>query len=147
MDSDIFGAILTKLNGDATLTGLLGSTGRCFRARRIKPADLPCVTISANAESSTPRVGYIAYDKVRDNATLIQVDIWVSSEDEDAPCTGEDADEIEMRIDALLLDASSAVAGTREGTWAKSTASQTFEEDTRIWHNAIRYGFEYIIND
>ena len=147
MDSAIFGAILTKLNGDATLTALLGGSNRCFRARVIKPQECPCVTVRTTAESSGPRVGYVNYRKIRDQGVLIQVDVWVSAQDETVPCTGEDADEIEARIDAVLLDAVTETTGTLQGSWQKNTASQIFEDDVRIWHNSIRYGFQYRLTD
>jgi hypothetical protein len=147
MKLDIFGAILTKLNGDATLQGLLGGTNRCFRARRILPEDCSCVTVKSTNESSSPRVGYAVYQKIRDQSALIQVDIWVSAQDETKPCTGEDTDEIETRIDAILLDAVTETSGTLQGSWQKTTASQQFEDDVRIWHNAIRYGFQYSLTD
>jgi len=111
------------------------------------PAQIPAVTVMENNEKSIPRVGYIAGPKTRDNSPTVQIDVWVSSADESFPCTGEDADMIAERIDQLLLDASSPVTDTRAGTWQKTSSSQQHDEDTRIWHNALRYTFEYSLTD
>ena len=43
--------------------------------------------------------------------------------------------------------AQTETTGTLQGSWQKNTASQTFEDDVRIWHNAIRYGFQYRLTD
>jgi hypothetical protein len=99
-----------------------------------------------NNESSQPRVGYNTV-KTRDNSPTIQIDVWVSSADESFPCTGEDCDLIANRIDELLLDSTAEVTGTRSGTWKKASASQQQDQETNIWHNALRFTFEYAKTD
>lgn len=147
MIGTVFQAILDKLNDDATLQGYFGSTFFAFRARTDAPFTVPSITVAENNEKSKARVGYTTTAKIRDNSPTIQVDVWVSSADESFPCTGEDADLIAERIDALLLNASSPVTGTIAGTWQKTSSSQQHEQDERIWHNALRYGFAYSMTD
>jgi hypothetical protein len=146
MITTVFQAILDKLNGDATLQGYFGTTFFAYRASRVAPFVIPSLTLMENNEKSIPRTGYNAF-KVRDNSPTIQIDVWVSSADESFPCTGEDADLIANRIDELLLNSSSAVTGTIEGSWQKTSSSQQHEESERIWHNALRYGFMYSKTD
>lgn len=145
MISTVFAALLDRLQADATLLGYLGGA-YIFRAKNVAPSQVPSITVFENTEKSNPRVGYCAFKK-RDNASTVQIDIWVSSENDGFPCTGEDTDLIAERIDALLLDATSEVSGTRAGTWVKATSSQQYEDDTALWHNALRYSFEYVITD
>ena len=145
MITSIYAAILSKLNADSTLLGYLGGA-YCFRAKMTAPFRVPSVTLMENSEKSDPRCGYNAIKK-RDNYPTLQVDVWVSSADEAFPCTGEDADTIANRIDAVLLDSTSAVTGTTEGSWRKISSSQQYEPEERIWHNAIRYSFQYTITD
>ncbi len=146
MITTIFQAILTKLNGDAILQGYFGSTSFAFRGKLLAPFSVPSITITENNEKSVPRVGYCT-SKKRDNTPTIQVDVWVSSADESFPCTGEDADTIANRVDEILLDADTPTTGTLAGTWQKTTSSQQHEDDTRIWHNALRYSFQYSKTD
>jgi hypothetical protein len=147
MKGTVYQAILDKLNDDATLQGYFGSTFFAFRAGPLTPLAVPSITLQENTEKSKPRVGYTTTAKTRDNSPTIQVDIWVSSGDESFPCTGEDTDLIAERIDELFLDATSEVTGTKAGTWEKMGSSQQHESDERIWHNALRYSFEYSITD
>ena len=147
MIASVFQAILDKLNSDTILQGYFGSTFFAFRAKSYAPFTVPAITLMENTEKSKARVGYTTTAKVRDNSPTIQIDIWVSSADESFPCTGEDADLIAERIDQLLLNASSPITGTVAGTWQKTSSSQQHEEDTRIWHNALRYSFAYSTTD
>jgi hypothetical protein len=143
MRHEVFQAILDKLTSDGVLTSRLGGA-YVYRRQTNRVGRIPSVTLAENTESSTPRVGYRVTRK-RDNSPILQVDIWVSGDDESSPNSGEDADLIAERVDELLLDASSPLTGT--GQWARTTSSQQFEEDTRIWHNALRYTFQYSITD
>jgi hypothetical protein len=56
-------------------------------------------------------------------------------------------DLIANRIDEILLDADTPTTGTLAGTWQKTTSSQQHEQDERIWHNALRYSFQYSKTD
>lgn len=145
MKTAIFQAIIDKLRKDATLTGYLG-TNKVFRIKNLAPAQIPCITVGENSERSTPRPGYNT-TKVRDNTPTIQVDIWVSSADESFPCTGEDADQIAEQVDKVLLDSTSPVAGTLAGSWVKASSSQQHDYETSIWHNALRFSFQYQVTD
>jgi hypothetical protein len=146
MITTIFQAILDKLNSDTTLQGYFGSTSFAFRASMAAPFSVPSITLMENNEKSIPRTGYNTF-KIRDNSPTIQIDVWVSSADESFPCTGEDADLIANRIDELLLNSSSVVPGTIEGSWQKTSSSQQHEQDERVWHNALRYSFQYSKTD
>ena len=146
MIATVFQGILDKLNNDTTLQGYFGSTFFTFRAKMTAPSELPAITVMENTERSKPRVGYCT-TKIRDSTPTVQVDVWVSSAEASFPCTGEDADLIAERIDAILLDATSPVTGTKAGTWKKAGSSQQEEDDTRIIHNALRYSFEYSTTD
>lgn len=146
MITTIFQAILDKLNSDTTLQGYFGSTSFALRASMAAPFSVPSITLMENNEKSIPRTGYNTF-KIRDNSPTIQIDVWVSSADESFPCTGEDADLIANRIDELLLNSSSVVPGTIEGSWQKTSSSQQYEQDERIWHNALRYSFQYSKTD
>lgn len=147
MISAVFQAILDKLNDDATLQAYFSTTFFAYRAKSYAPFVVPSITLMENNEKSKARVGYTTTAKIRDNSPTIQVDVWVSSADESFPCTGEDADLIANRIDELLLDADTPTTGTMAGTWQKTSSSQQFEDDTRIWHNALRYSFKYSKTD
>ena len=140
MIPSVFQEILDKLNDDATLPGYFGSTFFAFRSRALAPSQLPLITLMENTEKSKTRAGYSG-SKVRENAPTIQVDVWVSSADESFPCTGEDADLIAERIDEVLLDGTTPVTGTT--SWEKMGSSQQHEDETAIWHNALRYTFRY----
>lgn len=144
MDPDTLGDVIAALNADVTLTGLLKVTGRCFRARRIKTQDCPCVTLGG-ADDSIPRPGNVANRK-RDNLALLKVDVWVDSQRSSKPQSGRDADEIEQRVDVILLNGASPPGETRG--WQKIPGgNQMFEDDTKIWHNPTRYSFEFTITD
>jgi hypothetical protein len=145
MITSVFQAILDKLNADATLLTYLGGAN-CFRSKMTAPSQIPSVTLMENNESSTLRSGYNSSLK-RDNSPTIQIDVWVSSTDESFPCTGEDADTISNRIDAVLLDARTPATGTRAGTWKKTSSTQQHELNPGIWHNALRYTFNYLKQD
>lgn len=147
MISAVFQAILDKLNDDATLHAYFSTTFFAYRAKSYAPFVVPSITLMENNEKSKARVGYTTTAKIRDNSPTIQIDVWVCSADESFPCTGEDADLIAERIDQLLLNASSPTTGTMAGTWQKTSSSQQHEEDERIWHNALRYSFQYSTTD
>ena len=137
-----FQAIIDKLEADATLLTYLGGA-YVFRGKATRAMQVPSITLTTNTEKATHRAGYNS-NRVRDLYPTLQVDVWVSSEDAAFPCTGEDADTIENRVDAVLMS-SSPVSGTI--LWQKISASQQYEQDTRIWHNAIRYSFRYTTTD
>ena len=146
MHTTIFAAVVDKLNDDATLQGYFGSTFFAYRAKMAAPAQIPSISVGENTEKSAPRVGSLT-TKRRDASPTLQIDIWVSSHSEEFPCTGEDADTIAERVDELLLTPSKAVTGTLQGSWSKVSGSQQHEDDTTIWHNALRYSFQYSLTD
>jgi hypothetical protein len=143
MRHEVFQAIVARLASDSALATSLGGA-HVYRRQAGRPAQAPSITLAENTESSTTRAGYRA-SKVRDSTSVLQVDVWVSESEGTFPCTGEDADLIAERIDEILLDATAPISGTRG--WVKTTASQQFENDTCIWHNALRYAFRYSLTD
>jgi len=143
MITSIFQAILDNLNKDSILTGYIGAN-HCYRARMVAPSIIPSVTLMQNNEKSDQRVGYNA-SKHRDSTPTIQIDVWVSSNDETFPCTGEDADLIANRIDEVILNPSTPITGTYG--WSKDTESQQHDNEVNIWHNALRYSFSYNAQD
>lgn len=163
MNATIFGAILDRLNADATLMTLMGKTvgdNPCFRAQRKAPIYTPSVTLRAAPEPSELFCGtdYAINTPVTNallatNSPTIQLDIWVSSESSTTPNTGQDADAIEARIDLLLrLNTPGWKYYDSEGTllfrthgWRRITTSQQYEDDTSLWHNVVRYEFWYLI--
>lgn len=139
----VFQGILDTLAADATLAGYLGGP-YIYRRKAGRPARTPAVTLVENTESSSRRAGYRA-SPVRDNAPTLQVDVWVSGAGDSFPCTGEDADLIANRIDDVLLAETPPAAGT--AGWERTTTSQQYEDDTHLWHNALRYSFRYSVID
>jgi hypothetical protein len=148
MNLTITEAIITNLRADTTLTGWLGGTTHIFRARKIAPADLPCVTLLVNNEASRGRVGY-DHSKHRDSSPLIQLDVWVSATQGDFPQSDDDTDIIAARVDKdILLPESPLTAITGTSCWNRVTeSSPQFEDDTEIWHDALRYAFNYTLQD
>jgi hypothetical protein len=161
--SVIFGAILDRLNADATLMTLLGKTvgdAPCFRAQRKAPISTPSVTLRITPEPSELFCGTdnaistpLPNALLATNSPTIQLDIWVSSESSSTPNTGQDADAIEARIDVLLrlntlgwkyYDSSGNLLFRTHG-WRRITTSQQYEDDTSLWHNVVRYEFWYLI--
>jgi hypothetical protein len=164
MNTTIFDAIITRLNGDATLMSLMGKTvgdNPCYRAQRLSAITPPAVTLHANTESSdmfpgsnyaisAPLTGAI----IATNKATIQVDIWVSSSSSTTPSTGLDTDAIGNQIDILLIwNSPGYTYYDSEGTklfeshgWRRVSSSQQYEEDNGgLWHNALRYEFYYHI--
>jgi len=143
MRAEIFQAIRSKLLLDTVLTSYIGEE-QVFRSKPGAIITVPAVTLQPNSESSVVRAGY-NNSKVRDNNPVLQVGVWVSANADGFPCSGEDADVIVGRIDAILLDAASPIPGT--SGWMKVTSSQQYEGDTGLWHNAARYSFRYSVID
>jgi hypothetical protein len=149
--TDIFDAIVKKANDDTLLQGLLKGTKRCFRYMRLSPEQLPAVTFKEQGETSKlqPCVEacYAAGNAIiRVNAPLLQVDVWVNSQSSTAPNTAEDADAIANRLCEIYLDARSFVtteSGKDTHGWQQVSSTQMLEPDTLIWHNALRFTFEY----
>ena len=153
MYTTVFDAIITRLNGDATLMGLMGKTvgdNPCYRAQRLSAITTPAVTLHENAESSTifPGTdavidGSVANSFIATNTASIQIDIWVSSAGS-FPTTGRDTGAIANRIDVLLLQDTPNWIQYTHG-WRRGSSSQQYEEDTSLWHDALRYTLEYHI--
>ena len=161
MHPTIFQRILAKLNGDATLLNLLGVTTLdpanppCFRAQRSFPTKMPSVTLKEGSFQATPMPGAdkaidIAGALVTTENPSIQIDVWVSSEGGISPDglsypqTGEDADAIVDRINILLVkDTKNVVTGTMK--WNIVSGTQQYEQDTYLFHNVVRYQFQYFI--
>lgn len=163
ISSVIFGAILDRLNADATLMALMGKTvgdAPCFRAQRKAPISTPSVTLRIAPEPSELFCGTdnaistpVTNALLATNSPTIQLDIWVSSESSTTPNTGQDADAIETRIDILLrlntlgwkyYDSGGNLLFRTHG-WRRITTSQQYEDDTSLWHNVVRYEFWYLI--
>ena len=142
MNPTIFACILNLLRLDPTLTELLGGEF-VFRAKGVQPAHIPSVTLLENNENSTLRTGYNTW-KTRDQNPTLQVDIWIDTNQEAHPCTGEDADLIADRIDSILI-APDAIAGT--WGWSRTSSSTQHDEDIGGVHIARRYSFKYKTTD
>jgi len=145
--------IFTKLRADASLLALLGSPSdpktAIFRWKRLAKIVTPSVTIKRMGGPKNPFPGTDAAPSLKGSiysmpSVIIQVDIWASSDSDTSPNTGEDVDLIEQRLDwNFIYDTLHVVVGTFG--WKGITSSQQYEEDTRLWHNTVRYGFEYLI--
>ena len=134
-------AIIDALKADATLQGYLGGQF-VYRAKRISASDTPCITVKDAGETSRKRTCYIVH-KNRDNAATVTVDVWVNKNSESFPSTGEDADTIANRVDVVLL--MTQITGTR--AWEKVSSNPFFEDDTGLFHVALRYSFEYSLTE
>jgi hypothetical protein len=142
MNPVVFAALLDVLRDDTDLQALLGGP-YVYRAHGVQPAHIPSVTLLENNESSKLRAGYNAY-RNRDNSPTLQVDIWIDTNQEDPPCTGEDADMIAETIDEILF-APDAVTGTYG--WTRNSSTTQNDADIGGIHIARRYSFSYVLND
>jgi hypothetical protein len=80
----------------------------------------------------------------------MQVDVWVSSQGGISPDglsypqTGEDGDAIVDRLNILYIkDTKNRVQGTK--SWQVISGTQQYEVDTGLFHNVVRYQFDYYI--
>lgn len=141
MNPTIFASILDLLRADSELITLLGGA-YVYRAKGVDPAHIPSVTLLENNESSKLRPGYNLF-RTRDQSPTLQVDIWIDTNQDDAPCTGEDADLIAERIDEILFV--SPPSGTHG--WSRTSSSTQHDEDIGGVHIARRYSFSYALVD
>ena len=157
----VMDAIVYRLDNDAALKALMGkSVGdhTVYRAQRQVQIKAPSITVRVDIERSTLFPGEIQNNLVpntiiSEEEPTIQVDVWVSSNSSTTPMTGEDADAITQRVDVLLFyDALNWVYGTDPTTgartwdthaWSRVSFTQQYEEQTNLWHNAMRYSFNY----
>lgn len=162
MLTPVFDAIILRLNSDSTLMALMGKTvgdNPCYRAQRLSAITAPAVTLHENTDPNEmfPGTDAIINGSIPDafistENPVIQLDIWVSSQG-NYPSTGKDADDIAARIDQILYqDSTKRVFYDENGVavcdthgWRKTSTSQQYEEDTSLWHNALRYQFSYHI--
>lgn len=142
MNPVVFAALLDVLRDDTDLQALLGGPF-VYRAHGVQLAHIPSVTLLENNESSKLRAGYNTY-RNRDNSPTLQVDIWIDTNQEDSPCTGEDADMIAEKIDEILF-APAAVAGTHG--WSRNSSTTQDDSDIGGIHIALRYSFGYSLTD
>lgn len=142
MNTTIFAAILDLLRSDTGLVSLLGGA-YVYRSHGVTPARIPSVTLLENNESSKLRTGYNTR-RDRDNSPVLQVDVWIDTNQPDPPCTGEDADMIAEQIDKALF-APGAVPGTR--SWTRNSGTTQNDEDIGGVHKALRYSFAYKLTD
>ncbi|MDD1728680.1 MAG: hypothetical protein LUQ50_06380 [Methanospirillum sp.] len=142
MNPTVFSAVLGTLRDNADLQALLGGP-YVYRAYGVTPAHIPSITLLENNESSKLRAGYNSF-RNRDSSPTLQVDIWINTDKEDSPCTGEDADMIAEKIDEILF-APDAVAGTYG--WTRNSRSTQNDTDIGGIHIAIRYLFGYVVTD
>jgi len=149
MKPGIFKNLIEKLQNDAILLSYLGGP-YVFRAKKIAPAKLPSVTVRETSESRQMRPCYtsikasIPYTILVMCNPSIEISVWVNSEHTGFPQTGEDVDIIASRISDLLLDSTEFVVGTHG--WRQIGQSQMHEDDKSIWHNVVRFSFEYHID-
>jgi hypothetical protein len=134
MTKSIIKAVRDTLVADDTLTTILGGE-YIYMSEIMQTMQIPSVTLRLTSESSKNRVGYATYKK-RDNRAIIQCDIWSKK-------SRQETYEIADQIDVNLM--SWSVTGTR--CWSKVSDSDMYEEDTKIYHKAIRFEFEYVITD
>lgn len=142
MNPTIFAAVLDLLRADSGLVALLGGA-YVYRSHGVNPAHIPSITLLENNESSKLRAGYNTH-RNRDNSLVLQVDIWIDTNQEDPPCTGEDADLIAEQIDEILF-APGAVAGAYG--WTMNSSTTQHDEDIGGVHIARRYSFAYTLTD
>ena len=142
MNVSVFSAVFDLLRDNTDLQALLGGS-YVYRAYGVTPTHIPSVTLLENNESSKLRTGYNSH-RNRDNSPTLQVDIWIDTTQEDAPCTGEDADLIAEQIDEILF-APGAVAGTYG--WTRNSSSTQNDADIGGIHIARRYSFKYKLTD
>lgn len=142
MNPTVFSSVLDLLRENTDLQALLGGP-YVYRAHGVQPAHIPSVTLLENNESSKLRAGYNAY-RNRDNSPTLQVDIWIDTNQEDPPCTGEDADMIAETIDEILF-APGAVTGTYG--WTRNSSTTQNDADIGGIHIARRYSFGYKVTD
>lgn len=142
MNLTIFTGVLDLLLASSSLSALLGGP-YVYRSHGVTPARIPSITLLGNNESSKLRPGYNTY-KHRDNSPTLQVDIWIDTNQETSPCTGEDADEIADLIDGILF-APGAITGTTG--WSRTSRTTQHDEDIGGVHIALRYSFNYALTD
>jgi len=129
-------AVMDTLKAYSALTSLLGSADNIVTGHISQENAFPCVTLIQNNEPTKKRTGYIAYQKVRDQYPILQIDCWSKKSEQE---TYEIADLLDIH---LIGD---NVSGTR--SWEKVTDSDQFEKDVHIFHKALRYSYEYTITD
>lgn len=142
MNPTVFAAVLDLLRDNTDLQALLGGP-YVYRSHGVTPAHIPSITLLENNESSKLRPGYNSSRK-RDSTPTLQVDIWIDTNQEDPPCTGEDADLIAETIDELLF-APDAVPGTYG--WNRNSSTTQNDADIGGIHIARRYSFGYSVTD
>lgn len=123
--------IRTTLRASASLVLTLG--GRHVNYGHISDMaqpQVPGVYLLYGNGTSTPRFGF-GVSQLTDEDQTVQVDLFA--------LTPEAVWEIHAVVNPLLLG---GVAGTR--AWRNITTSEQYEQDTKRWHIALRYRFEYI---
>lgn len=130
----ITGAIITALKANTALTTALGGQ-YVYPRNRDAVAQVPGVYLLTNTERRKRRPGYNV-DRKRDNAPILQVDIFHDG-------TTLEADTVADAVDAALFRAN--VAGTR--SWEGVSRSDQYEDDLHRHHIALRYSFAYTLTD
>ena len=135
MKAAITSAIIDLLRADTALTTLLGSATAIFPGHISQGYQFPCVTVLQNSETGTKRLGYFD-QKTRDQAAVIQVDVWFKT-------SYLDAETAMNRVEAVLIP---DVIATTWG-WGKMAEAISFEPDLAVYHVMSRFRFEYSITD
>lgn len=134
MLADTYANIRNLLKDDTTMQSLLG--GEYVYVSYVSQTNqIPSVTILQNNENSTKRTCYNQF-KERELSSTVQIDVW-------SECTVKETVDIANRIDALLM----LTGVTNTWGWEKIQDSDTFEDDTRVYHKALRYTFMEKVTD
>jgi hypothetical protein len=149
MIATIFNVLIYKLQTDPTLLSYLGGP-YVFRAKRLAPTQIPSITVHETSERRKLRTGFNSIKEDIPNTILtfctstIEISVWVSSMHTGFPQTGADTDLISSRISELLLDSTSYVTGTHG--WQQISHTQMPEDEKNLWHNVLRFSFDYHID-
>jgi hypothetical protein len=130
----ITAAIIAALKANTALVALLGGQ-YVYPRSRAAVQQIPGIYLTTNTEGRKRRPGYNV-DKKRDNAPILQVDVFHTT-------TAAAVDAIAEAVDAALFG--TGVAGTRG--WSGVSRSEQYEEDLGRHHVALRYSFAYTLTD
>ena len=134
MLASIFAEIRNTLKNDSTIQTLLGGE-YVYVAHVSQTNQIPSITLTGSTERCKKRPGYNT-DLHRDNESVVQVDVWSKK-------SVLETLNIANRCDTILV--TDSVGGTYG--WQKISDSDIFEDDTRLYHKAMRYSFGYVIDD
>jgi hypothetical protein len=134
MTTEMIESVRNTLLADAGLIALLG--GEYIVVTDVMDDyHYPAISLHLGNEGGEPRTGYVAY-KQRDMTPIVQCDLWSKKSKRETYL-------LAAITDRLFL--SWSVPETR--SWKKMSDNDLFEKDTKIFHKATRFRFEYTITD